>query len=45
MINQKTRFLIYIVVGIVIGLLWLKKEEPLTVLGSIPDIVMTNSNN
>ncbi|MDP7331043.1 MAG: SCO family protein, partial [Candidatus Marinimicrobia bacterium] len=45
MINQKTRFLIYIVVGIVIGLLWLKKEEPLPVLGSIPDFVMTNSNN
>ena len=46
MISQKNRFVIYIVVGIVIAYLWLvTKSEPLPVLGSIPDFVMTNSNN
>ncbi len=46
MISQKHRFVISIVVGIVIAYLWLvTKSEPLPVLGSIPDFVMTNSNN
>ena len=46
MISQKHRFVISIVVGIVIAYLWfVTKPEPLPVLGSIPDFVMTNSNN
>ncbi len=44
MISQKTRFVIYIVVGIVIAYLWLvTKSEPLPVLGSIPEFNMTDS--
>ena len=44
MISQKTRFVIYIVVGIVIAYLWLvTKPEPLPVLGSIPEFNMTDS--
>ena len=44
MISQKSRFIIYIIIGILIGITWwVTKPTPLPVLGSIPRFEMTNS--
>ncbi len=44
MISQRNRFIIYIVVGVIIAVLWwITKPIQLPVLGSIPKFEMTNS--
>lgn len=44
MISQRNRFIIYIIVGIIIGIMWwVTKPTPLPVMGSIPQFEMTNS--
>jgi protein SCO1/2 len=44
MISQKKRFIIYIIVGVLIGITWwVTKPTPLPILGNIPPFEMTNS--
>jgi len=46
MISQRSRFIVYGIVALIIALLWISKNsEPLPVLGSIPEFEMINSNN